>query len=80
MAAGSLRTIRYGSARQLQELEHVDVGFVSFTEAPDLTTSAAPAMAGFLAIFAEFKRESFVNEPAPVWPRPGGMAKAWASR
>jgi DNA invertase Pin-like site-specific DNA recombinase len=38
----------------LQELEHLGVGFVSLTEALDLTT---PAMAGLLAIFAEFERE-----------------------
>ena len=42
----------------LQELEHLDVGFVSLTEALDLTTPAGRAMAGLLAIFAEFERES----------------------
>src|SRR5437667_8603225 len=41
----------------LQELEHLGVGFVSLTEAPDLTTPAGRAMAGLLAIFAEFERE-----------------------
>jgi putative DNA-invertase from lambdoid prophage Rac len=41
----------------LQELEHVGVGFVSLTEALDLTTPAGRAMAGLLAIFAEFERE-----------------------
>jgi putative DNA-invertase from lambdoid prophage Rac len=41
----------------LQELEHLGVGFVSLTEALDLTTPAGRAMAGLLAIFAEFKRE-----------------------
>lgn len=41
----------------LQELEHLGVGFVSFTEALDLTTPAGRAMAGLLAIFAEFERE-----------------------
>src|ERR1700744_5900093 len=41
----------------LQELEHLGVGFVSLTEALDLTTSAGRAMAGLLAIFAEFERE-----------------------
>ena len=41
----------------LQELEHLDVGFVSLTEALDLTTPAGRAMAGLLAIFAEFERE-----------------------
>jgi putative DNA-invertase from lambdoid prophage Rac len=41
----------------LQELEHLHVGFVSLTEALDLTTPAGRAMAGLLAIFAEFERE-----------------------
>ena len=41
----------------LQELEHLGVGFVSVTEALDLTTPAGRAMAGLLAIFAEFERE-----------------------
>jgi putative DNA-invertase from lambdoid prophage Rac len=41
----------------LQELEHLGVGFVSLTEALDLTTPAGRAMASLLAIFAEFERE-----------------------
>jgi DNA invertase Pin-like site-specific DNA recombinase len=41
----------------LQELEHLGVRFVSLTEALDLTTPAGRAMAGLLAIFAEFERE-----------------------
>lgn len=41
----------------LQELEHLGVGFVSLTGALDLTTPAGRAMAGLLAIFAEFERE-----------------------
>jgi putative DNA-invertase from lambdoid prophage Rac len=41
----------------LQELGHLGVGFVSLTEALDLTTPAGRAMAGLLAIFAEFERE-----------------------
>jgi DNA invertase Pin-like site-specific DNA recombinase len=41
----------------LQELKHLGVGFVSLTEALDLTTPAGRAMAGLLAIFAEFERE-----------------------
>jgi putative DNA-invertase from lambdoid prophage Rac len=40
----------------LQELEHLSVGFVSLTEALDLTTPAGRAMAGLLAIFAERER------------------------
>jgi DNA invertase Pin-like site-specific DNA recombinase len=41
----------------LQELEHLSVGFISLTEALDLTTPAGRAMAGLLAIFAEFEPE-----------------------
>ena len=40
-----------------QELEHLGVGFVSLTEALDLTTPAGRAMAALLAVFAEFERE-----------------------
>jgi len=41
----------------LQELEHLGVGFVSLTEALDLTTPVGRAMAGLLAVFAAFERE-----------------------
>ena len=41
----------------LQELEHLGVGFVSLTEALDLTTPTGRAMAALLAVFAEFERE-----------------------
>ena len=41
----------------LQELQHLGVGFVSLTEALDMTTPAGRAMAGLLAVFAEFERE-----------------------
>ena len=41
----------------LQELEHLGVGFVSITEALDLRTPAGRAMAGLLAVFAEFEGE-----------------------
>jgi DNA invertase Pin-like site-specific DNA recombinase len=41
----------------LQELQHLGVGFVSLTEALDLTTPAGRATAGLLAVFAEFERE-----------------------
>ncbi len=41
----------------LQELTDLDVGFVSLTEALDLTTPSGRAMAGMLAVFAEFERE-----------------------
>ena len=41
----------------LQELQHLGVGFVSLTEALDLTTPAGRAMAALLAVFAKFERE-----------------------
>ena len=41
----------------LQELDRLGVGFVSLTEALDLTTPAGRAMAALLAVFAEFERE-----------------------
>ena len=44
----------------LQELEHLGVGFVSLTEALDLTTLPV-AMAGLLAIFVEFERGDFAG-------------------
>ena len=41
----------------LQEVQQLGVGFVSLTEALDLTTPAGRAMAGLLAVFAEFQRD-----------------------
>lgn len=41
----------------LRELTELGLGFVSVTEAFDLTTPTGRAMAGLLAVFAEFERE-----------------------
>src|SRR5438128_4125859 len=41
----------------LQELQDLGGGFVSLTEALDLTTPAGRAMAALLAVFAAFERE-----------------------
>jgi DNA invertase Pin-like site-specific DNA recombinase len=41
----------------LQELSSVKVGFVSLSEALDLTTPSGRALAGMLAVFAEFERD-----------------------
>ena len=41
----------------LKELAELGVGFVSLTEALDLTTPTGRAMAGLLSVFAEFERE-----------------------
>jgi DNA invertase Pin-like site-specific DNA recombinase len=56
----------------LQELEHLGVGCVSLTEALDLTTPGGRAMAGLLAIFAEFEKE-ILRETNSRWTgaRPG---------
>ena len=45
----------------LQELEHLGVGFVSLTEALDLTTPAGRAMAGLLAIFADYAERAIMQ-------------------
>src|SRR5258708_35588558 len=50
----------------LQELEHLGGGFVSLTEALDLTTPAGRAMAPLLAVFAEVARDIL---PQPVRAR-----------
>jgi putative DNA-invertase from lambdoid prophage Rac len=41
----------------LKELAELSVGFVSLTEALDLTTPTGRAMAGLLSVFAEFEHE-----------------------
>jgi putative DNA-invertase from lambdoid prophage Rac len=41
----------------LQELNELGVGFVSLSEALDLTTASGRALAGMLAVFAEFERD-----------------------
>ena len=64
----------------LQELEYLGVGFVSLTEALDLTTPAGRAMAGLLAIFAEFEGKSCGNELGPAWHMRGRMGNGWVGR
>ena len=41
----------------LQELNQLGVGFVSLSEALDLTTASGRALAGMLAVLAEFERD-----------------------
>jgi putative DNA-invertase from lambdoid prophage Rac len=41
----------------LKELAELGIGFVSLTEALDLTTPTGRAMAGLLSVFAEFEHE-----------------------
>ena len=55
----------------LQELEHVGVGFVSLTEALDLTTPAGRAMAALLAVFADDAKCAIMqsqNAERALWP------------
>ena len=46
-----------GLITELQDLTALGVGFVSVTEALDFTTPSGKAMAGMLAVFAEFERD-----------------------
>lgn len=41
----------------LEELAALKVGFISISEALDLTTATGKAMAGLLAVFAQFERD-----------------------
>jgi DNA invertase Pin-like site-specific DNA recombinase len=41
----------------LKELGELGIGFISLTEALDLTTPTGRAMTGLLAVFAEFERD-----------------------
>jgi len=64
----------------LHELQALGVGFISLCEALDLTTPTGRAMAGLLAIFAEFERDLIgervkagiarAREEGRVWGRP----------
>ena len=57
----------------LQELNALGVGFVSLSEALDLTTPSGRALAGMLAVFAEFERDMFrfVRGPLKAGIDPG---------
>jgi hypothetical protein len=57
LAVGSLGPFSDGPGATLQELTDLNVGFVSLTEALDLTTSTGRAMAGMLAVFAAFEHD-----------------------
>jgi hypothetical protein len=64
----------------LQELEHLGVGFISLTEALDLTTPTGRAMAGLLAVFAQFEREILRERVRAGLATPGKTASAWVDR
>jgi putative DNA-invertase from lambdoid prophage Rac len=57
LAPGSLGRSVADLLATLQELDHLGVGFVSLTEALDLTSPAGRAIAGLLAVFAEFEHD-----------------------
>jgi hypothetical protein len=55
----------------LQELSTLGVGFVSLCEALDLTTPSGRALAGILAVFAEYAEPAVMRRDAievEVWP------------
>lgn len=63
----------------LQELEHLGVGFVSLTEALDLTTPAGRAMAGWPSSRSSNARFCG-SEPGPAWRMHGRTGNGWAGR
>jgi DNA invertase Pin-like site-specific DNA recombinase len=64
----------------LRELTDPSVGFVSLTEVLDLTTPAGGALAGMVAVFAEFEREVLREGSVPGSPRRGERAGPMAAR
>jgi hypothetical protein len=62
----------------LQELQHLGVGFVSLTEALDLTTPAGRAMAPVCSLFLPNSNgTSCENGCALAWPTRDRMARNW---
>jgi predicted site-specific integrase-resolvase len=55
----------------LQELEHLGVGFVSLTEALDLTTPAVEQWRGCWLSSPHSNGRSWVNGLGLAWPKPG---------
>ena len=55
----------------LQELPDLGVGFVSLTEALDMTTATGRAMAGLLAVFAQFEHDLLRERVRADWPKQG---------
>jgi putative DNA-invertase from lambdoid prophage Rac len=55
----------------LQELAELGVGFVSLTEALDMTTATGRAMAGLLAVFAHYAERAIMQSHSAeiaMWP------------
>ena len=57
LAAGSVGPFLLDLVTTLQELTDLNIGFVSLSEALDLTTSTGRAMAGMLSVFAAFEHD-----------------------
>ena len=64
----------------LQELDHLGVGFVSLTEALDLTTPAGRAMAGLWRSSPSSKGKSCANELGLAWLTHGRTVNNSAGR
>lgn len=64
----------------LQELDHFGIGFVSLTEALDLTTPAGRAMAAYLPCLRLSKERFYRNELGLAWRTPARTAYGWADR
>lgn len=64
----------------LQELDHLGVGFVSLTEALDLTTAAGRAMAAMLAVFAASSGRSCRNRLGLAWLMRERTENDWGGR
>src|SRR5450631_3422841 len=65
----------------LQELNELGVGFVSLSEALDLTTASGRALAGMLAVFAEFERDILRDRvKAGIAQARQEGAASWATR
>ena len=73
-------TIIAGSGSTLEELNHLGVGFVSLTEALDLTTPTGRAMAGLLSVFAAFEHEILRERVRAGWSKPDRTANTAAVR
>src|SRR2546425_12079527 len=63
-----------GLVRTLQELHELGVGFISLGEALDFTTPTGRAMAGMLAVFAEFERGILRERVVYLYPAGNAVA------
>ena len=64
----------------LQELSHLGVGFVSLTEALDLTTPSSEPWPGCWPYSPSSNARSCASGFAPAWPMPDRTGSAWDGR